>query len=62
VLSKELGEGSGRLKKAMVVKCSAKSSKKAMVVKCSAKSSAKAVVARRRQWSLRGGSEEKVEA
>jgi hypothetical protein len=49
VLSKELGEGSGRLEKAVVVECSAKSS-------------AEAVVARRRQWSLRGGSEEKVEA
>jgi hypothetical protein len=30
--------------------------KEAVVVECSAKSSAEAVMARKRQWSLRGGS------
>jgi hypothetical protein len=32
VLSKELGEGSGRLKKAVVVECSAKSSAETVIV------------------------------
>jgi hypothetical protein len=56
VLNKELGKGSGRLKKAVVVKCLAKSSadaviarKRQLVVKCLAKSSANVVIARRRQ-------------